>query len=104
MLITRVPIYNQGLAGLAWDSTPQTMADFFVPTMPATGHLVGAALLSKVDLYWCWNIWLLVLGVMVFVKLSRKKALLVTLGLWLLFTLPSLLPVLVGLGVAGSTF
>ncbi|HEY89726.1 MAG TPA: DUF1282 family protein [Thermoflexia bacterium] len=107
MLITRTPIYNQGLAGLAWDSTPQALAfrkGVFMPTMPATGQLVGAALLSKMDLYWCWNIWLLVLGVMAFVKLSRKKALLVTLGLWLLFTLPSLLPVLVGLGGSRTAF
>ncbi|MEA3308612.1 MAG: YIP1 family protein [Chloroflexota bacterium] len=107
MLVTRVPIYNQGLAGLVWDSAPQAMAfgnDFFMPMMPGTGQLVAAALLGKVDFYWCWNIWLLVLGVMAFVKLSRKKALLVTLGLWLLFTLPSLLPALVGLGGGGMAY
>ena len=107
MFITRQPIYNQGLAGLVLDSAPKLMAVEGVPIMPqlpATGQLVAAALLGRVDIYLIWHIWLLVLGLVAFVKLSRKKALLITLGIWLIFTLPTLLPALLGLGQGGMAF
>jgi hypothetical protein len=49
-----------------------------------------------VDLFWIWNLILLVIGVTAFTRLPRRKAVLLTLGVWLLLTAASLLPALVG--------
>jgi len=54
------------------------------------------AFLSHVDLFLVWNLILLVIGVMVTTHLPRRKAALVTLGVWLLLTALSLTPTLVG--------
>jgi len=43
-----------------------------------------------------WNLILLVIGVTVVTRLSRRKAVLLTLGVWLLLTALGLVPALVG--------
>ncbi len=99
MLAAQSPIANPGLSGLVVDKA-QWIANFgsLSYTVPTQGQLVGAALLERVDLYLFWHLFLLVLGVAAFLKLERKKALWLTLGIWALFTLVSLLPVLIGAG------
>ena len=86
-------IANPGLSGLVRDSRA---VGEMVLAPPRPGQMFLAALLSKVDLFWIWNLVLLVIGVTVFTRLPRRKAVLVTLGVWLLLTAVSLLPALVG--------
>ena len=63
--------------------------------LPTGAHY---ALLSQVqlDLFALWNLMLLASGVLIVTELSRAKALLVTVGYWVLATALSLIPVLVG--------
>lgn len=63
--------------------------------LPAGAHY---ALLSQMqlDLFALWNLMLLALGVLIVTELSRAKALLVTVGYWVLATGLSLIPTLVG--------
>ncbi len=89
------PIYNQGLSGLVMDkSTKAIMTSAYIP--PSMGKMVFYALLSKVDIYLFWQLGLLVLGLMVFARLPKKKALFAACSVWLLLTLLSLIPALVG--------
>jgi len=75
-------VVNEGLAG-------------FVEG-PGVGPLVLKGLLGKVDVFLLWHLALLVTGVTVVTHLSGRKALLITLGLWLLMTALGLLPVVIG--------
>ncbi len=99
------PIYNQGLSGLVMDKSP--MAIISSASVPSsTGKMVFSALLSKVDIYLFWQLGLLVLGLMIFARLPKKKALFTTCGVWLILTLLSLVPALVDgmFGQAGAMF
>ncbi len=104
-------IYNQGLSGLVIDNRPASNAAAFMsgPVMngmmggaryvpPSMGRQVLAALLGRIDIYLVWSLILMVAGVWAFARLSRRKALLVTLAIWVLGVLVSLLPTLIGLG------
>jgi hypothetical protein len=86
-------IANPGLSGLVREDRP---IGEMVLAPPSPGQTLLVALLSKVDLFWVWNLVLLVVGVTVVSRLPRRKALLVTLGVWLLLTAVSLLPALIG--------
>ncbi len=86
-------IANPGLSGLV-QKTPFVSELVFVP--PSLGQMILVAFLSRVDLFLVWNLILLATGVMVTARLSRRKAVVVTLGVWLLLTALSLLPTLVG--------
>ena len=66
-----------------------------VSAPPDMGQMFLKAFLSKVDLYLLWNLALMAIGVAVVTHLPRRKAVLVTLGVWLLLTALSLVPVLV---------
>lgn len=99
------PIYNQGLSGLVMDKSPKAiMTSAYIP--PSMGKMVFSAFLSKVDIYLFWQLGLLVLGLMIFARLPKKKALFATCGVWLILTLLSLIPALVGgmFGQAGAMF
>ncbi|MCD6344500.1 MAG: YIP1 family protein [Anaerolineae bacterium] len=99
------PIYNQGLSGLLMDKSPKAiMTSTYIP--PSMGKMVFSALLAKVDIYLFWQLGLLVLGLMIFARLPKKKALFATCGVWLLLTLLSFIPALVGgmFGQAGAMF
>lgn len=54
------------------------------------------ALLTRIDIFVGWHLALLFIGVAVVARFSKRKALLVTLGYWLLATGLSLIPFLVG--------
>ncbi len=103
--VTHDPIYNQGLSGLVLDHAPLPPAVGFrsyVP--PARGAQVLSALLARVDVYTVWNLALLVLGVTALARLSRAKATIGTLVIWVLFALLGLLPALIGLNQGLSLF
>lgn len=100
MAITEVPIYNQGLSGLILDNAPPApvftpMGRAFVP--PTRGEEVLAGLLARVDIYLIWHLVLLVTGVAIFERLTKKKATPITLGIWALTTALALLPKIIGL-------
>ena len=99
------PIYNQGLSGLVMDKSPKAiMTSAYIP--PSMGKMAFAAFLSKVDIYFFWQLGLLVLGLTIFTRLPKKKARFVTCGVWLILTFLSLIPALVGgiFGQAGAMF
>jgi len=86
-------IANPGLSGLVQgDRSVSEM----VLTPPSPGQTLLVALLSQVDLFLVWNLILLVIGVTAVTRLPRRKAILLTLGVWLLLTALGLVPALVG--------
>lgn len=66
----------------------------------SAGQAVVQHLLAQVDVYWVWNLVLLVLGVMTVAHLARRKSILVTAGVWLLITALGLVPVLISSSLA----
>jgi len=93
ILVSGQLIQNPGLSGFAQGGPS---ADEVVISSPSLGQIALRTLLGRIDLYLFWNLALLVLGVMAVTRLSRRKALLLTLGVWLLLTAVSLVPSLVG--------
>ena len=92
ILVSGELVANPGLSGLVQDSRSiQEM----VLAPPSAGRMVLVALLSRVDLFLIWNLVLLVIGVRVVARLPRRKAILLTLGVWLLLTALGLVPTLV---------
>jgi len=92
ILVSGQLIANPGLSGFVQENRPVGEM-VFAP--PSPGHMILVALMSKVDLFLVWNLILLVIGVMVTARLPRPKTALVTLGVWVLLTVMSLLPALV---------
>jgi len=86
-------IANPGLSGLVQG---QTSAEEMMIAPPGPGQTVLIAFLSRMDLFLVWNLVLLVIGVMVVTRLPRRKATLLTLGVWVLLTALGLAPALVG--------
>ena len=88
-------INNKGFAGYVLDSA--------VPQMitPGPGKLALAGILGRVDLFLVWNLILLVIGLMAFTKLPRRKALVAVLVIWAVFALLSIVPAILG-GMFGS--
>lgn len=85
------PVYNQGLAGLVVDKTPPPMMTF-VYDIPTPNRQALASLLSRLDIYLVWQLVLMVMGVTALTTLSRGKARVLVVGLWLLFTLVAMVP------------
>lgn len=86
-------ILNPGFSGLV--SQTGTVADM-VTASPSTGQQLLSAILSRVDVFVIWHLALLVIGVLAATHLSRRKTILITLGIWALFTGLSLIPILIG--------
>jgi hypothetical protein len=93
ILVSGQLIANPGLSGLVQDTRPVSEM-VFAP--PSPSQMILVAFLSRVDLFLVWNLVLLATGVMVTARLSRRKAVVVTLGVWLLLTALSLIPTLIG--------
>jgi len=85
ILVTGEMITNAGLSGFAGES------------------IVLNSLLSGIDLFLIWRLILLVIGVRVVTHLSRRKSVLVTLGVWVLFTAVGLVFAYIGT-VVGQQF
>lgn len=95
---TQEIIRNPGLSG--WmGTTPASEASPFTP--PSTVDLVLRSFLSQIDLFLVWTLSLLVLAVMVTARISTRKASIITLLVWLLFSAISLLPALASGMVSG---
>jgi len=86
-------IANPGLSGLVQETRPISE---IVVSPPSLDQTLLVAFLSRIDLFLVWSLILLVVGVTVTTRLPRRKAALVTLGVWLLLTALGLLPALVG--------
>ncbi len=87
-------IANPGLSGLMRDN-PVSGGEMIVAP-PSLDQTLLAAFLSKIDLFLIWNLILLVIGMTAITRLPRRKALLGTLGVWILLMALSLVPALVG--------
>jgi hypothetical protein len=77
-------ITNPGLSGLVGNNSSVTQ---LIATPPSAGELALRSFLGRIDLFLVWNLALLVIGVVAAARLSWKKAVLITLGVWLVFTL-----------------
>ena len=93
ILVSGQAIVNPGLSGLVQDNLP---IGEVVVAPPGLGHTLLASFLSRVDLFLVWNLILLAIGVAVATRLSRRKAVLVTLAVLLLLTVLGLVPSLIG--------
>jgi hypothetical protein len=91
MLLVRKPIYNQALSGLVVDHTPPPPMTFSY-VIPTKNELILASILERLDIYLLWYTALLVIGLTTFTGFSRKKALGVTVGIWLAFMLIGTIP------------
>jgi len=95
ILLSGELIVNKGLSGFA----PTANANPLLP--PSPGHLALTNILQSVDIYLVWNLLLIVAGLVAFTGLSRKKGWIATLSIWLIFTLVSIIPALIGGMVLG---
>lgn len=92
ILATGQLIAHPGLSGLVADDRALSEV---VLAPPSLGQMLLTSFLSRLDLFLVWNLALLVVGVGVVARLPRQKALLVTIGVWLVITVLGLLPALV---------
>jgi hypothetical protein len=93
ILVSGQLIVNPGLSGLV-GSEPSVSET--VLASPSTGQIFLTTFLSHIDLFLVWTLILSMIGVEVTTHLSRRKAVLVTLGVWVVLTGLSLLPALIG--------
>ncbi len=93
ILTTGQLIANPGLSGLVAENRP--ISEMIVAP-PSTGQLLLQAFLSRIDLFLLWNLALLAVGTMVTARLPRRRAVLITLGVWVILTALAMIPALVG--------
>ncbi|MFO7741812.1 MAG: YIP1 family protein [Anaerolineae bacterium] len=91
MTVAHRPVYNQGLSGLVVDRTPPPLASFDY-VIPTTNQEALASFLARLDVYLIWQLALMVIGAMALTRVSRRKAVAVILGIWLVFALVALIP------------
>lgn len=91
MTLARRPVYNDGLSGLVVDHTPPPLASFDY-VIPTTNEQALASFLARLDVYLIWQLALMVVGAMALARLSRRKAVAVVVGIWLVFALVALIP------------
>jgi hypothetical protein len=99
--LTGQVIRDPGLSGLVQQ---ERSVGEMIAAPPALGQQVLVAILSRVDLFLVWHLVLVVIGVAVTMRLSRRKAVLVTLGVWVLLTGLGLIPVIVGAAFTQASF
>lgn len=93
--VTRQPITNKGFSGYVIDAAvPQFIT-------PGPGKLALASILGRIDIFAVWNLALLVIGLMAFTKLPRRKATTAILVIWAVFAMLSVIPSILG-GMFGS--
>lgn len=100
ILATGTLIENPGLSGLV---LPQEHPAGVLAAPPGPGLLALKSFLGQIDLFLFWNLALLAIGLAVASRLTRRKALSLVLGLWLVLTLIGLLPALIS-GAMVSSF
>jgi hypothetical protein len=82
-------IKTPGLKGLAIPPDPLP-GEIVAP--PGIGQLALRSLLAQIDLFQVWSFLLLIIAVVVTARLSRKKALFITLVVWVVLALVGMLP------------
>ncbi len=87
--VTASPIYNPGLAGMVVDNTPPALSAFRY-SAPTTGQRALATLLGNVDIFGLWQIGLLASGLVIFAQVPVGKARWLSIALWVLVLLLSL--------------
>jgi hypothetical protein len=92
ILATGTLIENPGLSGLV---LPDQTAAGILAAPPGAGLLALKSFLAQIDLFLFWNLALLAIGLAVASRLTRRKAALVVLGLWLVLTLIGLVPAVI---------
>jgi hypothetical protein len=60
--------------------------------IPSTRELALASLLARLDIYLVWQLVLMMMGMMTLTSVSRRRAAVVVLGIWLAFALIALVP------------
>lgn len=93
-------IRNPGLSGLV--QRGQSVTEM-ITARPGLGQQILSSVLSRVDLFLVWHLILLVIGVVVTMRLARRKAVLVASGVWVLLTALSLIPVVIGAAFTQAT-
>jgi len=88
--ITGQAILNKGFAGYVIDSSTSQIIT------PGPEKLALASILGRVDGFMVWNLALLVIGLMAFTKLPRRKAIIAVGVIWLVFALLSVVPAILG--------
>ena len=91
ILTTGELITNPGLSGLVTDNRSITN---IMTAPPAPSLLVLASLLGRLDIWLVWNLVLLIIGVTITARFNNRKAIVLTLVVWLILAALSLLPVL----------
>lgn len=79
VLATGELIANPGLSGFV--ATEQTVSEL-IASPPSPGRLALRSVLTQIDLFNIWNLILLVFAVITIARLSRRKAIGITLGVW----------------------
>jgi hypothetical protein len=98
---TQEVIANPGLSGWVKGSQPAAGSSALAAS-PGTGTLALRGFLSQVDIFLVWALVLLLLAVLVTARVSTRKAAVITLVVWLLFTAVGMLPSLAA-GIASSS-
>jgi hypothetical protein len=93
-------ILNPGLSG--WVRQGSSVREMLAAP-PGLGQQVLASVLARIDLFLLWHLILLVIGVRVTMRLSQRKAVLITLGVWVLLTAVSLIPTVIGAAFTQAT-
>ncbi len=101
ILLTGEGITNPGLSGLIAD---QRSVSEILAAPPSTGQLVLSSILSNIDLFLIWNLILLIFGVAITARISRRKASFITLGIWIGLTIIGLIPALFSGFALGQSF
>lgn len=92
ILLTGQIIAHPGLSGLVADNRP---VGEMLTAPPTPGQLLASAFLGRIDLFLFWNLALLVLGTVAVTRLSARRATALVIGIWAIFTLIALIPVLI---------
>lgn len=100
ILLSGQLILNPGLSGLVREGGSVRE---MIATPPGLGQQLLAAILSRLDLFLVWHLILLVIGVAVTMRISRRKAILVTLTVWMLLTALGLIPTAIGAAFTQAT-
>jgi hypothetical protein len=94
MWLTQDPIFNPGLSGLVFDDTPPPPGGEIFYVTPTQGQQIWSTLLSSVDMYQCWHLALVVIGLRRSAGFTVRKAILVTTIVVVILALIALLPIL----------
>lgn len=95
ILTTQQLITSPGLSGLVGDAAGDTLAGSV-----GVGRTLLTTFLGRIDLFVVWSLALLVVGVSVAARVSRRKSVLLTVGVWIVLTILILIPSLAGVLLA----